>query len=366
MSKSGKHIVIVSSEFPPQPGGIGNHAYNLAMQLSHQDFNVKVIADQRSVNGKEEQVFDGNQPFEIIRIKRYNVRLLMYLKRIQKTYATLKYTHYVIATGKFSLWNVAALSQFRKVRTLAVIHGTEVNFKSVMLRKSIDMSLKKMDKIVAVSNYTKSLISHLNVEVVVIPNGIDLSEWNNNQTTIELQGDPVLTTVGRVSSRKGQLNVIQLLPELIKTFPNIHYHCIGIPSEAEAFIKVAKNLKVDAHVTFHGKLDLEVLKQHVKATDVFVMMSSESKSGDVEGFGIAILEANAIGIPAIGAKGCGIEDAINDGESGVLIPLNDSEQFIRAIKLILKDKSRYQNEARQWAKQHDWSNIITKYTTLLN
>lgn len=367
MSTSSKQIVIVSSEFPPQPGGIGNHAYNLALHLSHQDYSVKVIADQRSTDGREEQVFDSKQPFEIIRIKRFNLRFLMYLKRIQKTYTSLKHTHYVIATGKFSLWNVALLSQLRKVKTLAVIHGTEVNFKSVLLRKSIDFSLKKMDKIVAVSNYTKSLISHLNLDVVVIPNGIDLSEWTEDlQTKIELKGNPTLTTVGRVSSRKGQLNVIKQLPELIKQFPDIHYHCIGIPSEAEAFNNVAKQLKVDAHVTFHGKLEFEALKQNLRATDIFLMMSSESKSGDVEGFGIAILEANALGIPAIGAQGCGIEDAINDGVSGVLVPLNNSDQFINAIKSILKDKSRYQSEARQWAEQHDWSNIITKYRVLLN
>ena len=367
MSTSRKHIVIVSSEFPPQPGGIGNHAYNLALHLSHQDYNVEVIADQRSVNGTEEQDFDSKQPFEIIRITRYKLRILMYLKRIIKTFIRLKHTDYVIATGKFSLWNVAALSLFQNIKTLAVIHGTEVNFKSVLLRKSIDFSLKKMDKIVAVSNYTKSLISHLNVAVDVIPNGIDLSQWHkDNQTKIELIGSPVITTVGRVSSRKGQLNVIHQLPELIKQFPDIHYHCIGIPSEAEAFKNVAKQLKVDAHVTFHGKLELEALKQHLMATDIFVMMSSESQSGDVEGFGIAILEANALGIPAIGAKGCGIEDAINNGVSGVLIPLNDSEQFIHAIKSVLKEKSKYQREAMQWAKQHDWSNIIIKYTTLLN
>ena len=367
MSTSRKHIVVVSSEFPPQPGGIGNHAYNLALHLSHQDYDVEVIADQRSANGKAEQTFDSKQPFAVVRIKRYNLRFIMYLRRIQKTYVSLKHTHYVIATGKFSLWNVALLSQFRKVKTLAVIHGTEVNFKSVLLRKSIDISLKKMDKIVAVSNYTKSLISHLNVEVLVIPNGIDLSEWKkDNQTKIELKGDPVLTTVGRVSSRKGQLNVIKQLPELIKQFPNIHYHCIGIPSEAEAFKTIAKQLNVESYVTFHGQLELYDLKQKVSATDIFIMMSSESKSGDVEGFGIAILEANALGIPAIGANGCGIEDAVNDGVSGVLIPLHDSEQFIKAIELILKNKNKFQNEAGVWAEQHDWSNIIMKYTALMN
>jgi phosphatidylinositol alpha-1,6-mannosyltransferase len=366
LSNSDQQIVIVSSEFPPQPGGIGNHAFNLALHLAHQKYKVKVIADQRSTHGKEELVFDSKQPFDIVRIKRYDLRILMYLKRIQKTYASLKQAQCVIATGKFSLWNVAALSQFRKIKTLAVVHGTEVNFKSFLLKKSIDLSLKKMNTIVAVSNYTKSLISHLNVEVVVIPNGIDLSQWNNDiKTKIKLNGNPVLTTVGRVSSRKGQLNVIQQLPELIKQFPDIHYHCIGIPSEAEAFKAAAKQLNVDAHVTFHGKLEFDVLKQSLLATDVFVMMSSESKSGDVEGFGIAILEANALGIPAIGAKGCGIEDAINSGSSGILIEVNSSEAFCNGMSQILQNTSKFKSGALSWANAHDWSSIIKRYEELL-
>ena len=367
MSKLHKQIVIVSSEFPPQPGGIGNHAYNLALYLNHENYDVKVIADQRSVTGKEERSFDALQPFKVIRIKRRRIRLVMYLKRIQSTYASLKTADHVIATGKFSLWNIALLSRFYKTKTLAVIHGSEVNFKSSLLRKSIEYALKRMDVLVAVSKYTKNLIAHLNVEVAVVPNGINLNEWNPTiQSKMRLKGDPILTTVGRVSSRKGQLNVITQLPEVIKQFPNIHYHCIGIPSEADNFLRIAKQLNVESSITFHGSLDSNQLKEALRITDIFVMLSSESKTGDVEGFGIAILEANAMRVPAIGAEGCGIEDAIANGVSGVLVPLDNTEQFVKAIETILNNKMRYQNEARQWAEKHDWSNIIKEYVALLN
>ena len=111
---------------------------------------------------------------------------------------------------------------------------------------------------------------------------------------------------------------------------------------------------------------MKTLKQILLATDVFVMLSSESKTGDVEGFGIAILEANALGVPAIGSKGCGIEDAIKAHVSGVLIALNDAEEFNDALTEILNEKTTYQHEAKQWAEKHDWSNIINQYKRLLN
>ncbi|MEH1008512.1 glycosyltransferase family 4 protein [Winogradskyella sp. ECml5-4] len=359
------NILIVTSEFPPQPGGIGNHAYNLALHLNNSGHNVIVIADQRSKTGAEEASFDTTLPFSVERITLYNLRFVMYLKRVLLTFKCMRNATHCIATGKFSLWNVAFCRFFIKIKTIAVVHGTEVNFKSSILKKSIDFSLKRFDKIVAVSNYTNSLITHLNASNVVIPNGITISEWENSKEKIELKGEPALTTVGRVSSRKGQLNVIKQLPELIKKFPKLHYHCVGIPTEANNFIKIAKSLGVKSYVTFHGSVDDDKLKQSLEATDIFVMLSSESVTGDVEGFGIAILEANAMGIPAIGARGCGIEDAIKNGSSGILIDVNDTSAFIDGISRILQDSAIFKTESIMWANKHDWSHIIKRYESLM-
>jgi phosphatidylinositol alpha-1,6-mannosyltransferase len=365
MKTSKPNILIVTSEFPPQPGGIGNHAYNLALHFSYNGYKVRVIADQRSKSGVEENDFDSSLPFSVNRISLCKLRFIMYVKRILFTLKYSRRATHCIATGKFSLWNVAFSNFFFKSKTLAIVHGTEVNFKSLIIRNAIDFSLKRFETIVAVSNYTKGLISHLNREVIVIPNGISTSKWINSTEKLKLKGDPVLTTVGRVSSRKGQLNVIKHLPELKKQFPELHYHCVGIPTEADGFISVAKNLNVDAYITFHGSVDAAKLKQILAATDIFVMLSSESRTGDVEGFGIAILEANAMGIPAIGAKSCGIEDAINSGHSGQLIDLNDTNAFRLAILQILQHTSEYKIEAKKWAEQHDWSHIIKHYIALL-
>ena len=366
MALDKKNILIITSEFPPQPGGIGNHACNLALHLFKLNIEVEVIADQRSQKGVEESVFDKALPFMVTRIKRHDFRFRMYFQRFITTHNRLKKTSHAIATGKFSLWNVGLLSLFHKKNTLAVIHGSEVNFNGLLLRKSVDLALKRFNTIVAVSNYTKQLVSHLNLDIQVIPNGIDLGAWRlDGSTSIPLKGKPVLTTVGRVSSRKGQLNVIKQLPELIKQFPDLHYHCIGIPTEAEDFKEIAKDLNVRDHITFHGSVKTEVLKRMLNSTDIFVMLSSESTTGDVEGFGIAILEANALGVPAIGSVGCGIEDAIDTGVTGVLIDPKDGDAFKESIITILNAKQDFQRGAKRWSISHDWSGIIKQYIALL-
>lgn len=366
MKTEKKKILIVTSEFPPQPGGIGNHAYHLALYFSKHNYNVSVITDQRSIDKTEEQAFDKNLPFNVKRISLKGVRILMYLDRLFNTFKAFKNSDCVIATGKFSLWNVAFVSIFFKLPTAAVIHGTEVNLKNLILKKAIDISLKCFNNIVAVSNYTKDLVSHLNREIVVIPNGIDIEKWHSNQlNTHPLKGLPVLTTVGRVSTRKGQLNTIRLLPQLLNVYPEAHYHCIGIPTEAQYFNNEAKKLGVDGHVSFHGAVSENLLKAMLLATDVFVMLSSESKNGDVEGFGIAILEANAIGVPSVGSRNCGIEDAILNGKSGFLISNDNFLEFEQALESIIQNPKFYKNEAKKWAQLHSWDKIITKYIIVI-
>lgn len=362
-----KSILIVTSEFPPQPGGIGNHAYNLALQLVKNGFEVVVIADQRSSDGGEEALFDRDLPFLVNRIPISSPRFLMYVKRLVVLFKMIKKSHHVMATGKFSLWSVGFASLFHGRNYLAIVHGTEVNFKGIMLRKSIDLALRRFTHVIAVSHFTKKLIAHLQLEVTVIPNGHDPEKWRLiSNEIVHLAGNPKLMTVGNVSARKGQQNVIRMLPNLIQRFPELHYHCIGLPTEMTQFKKLADDLQVASHVSFHGRIDDTLLRAMLLETDIFVMLSSETSTGDVEGFGIAILEANALGVPAIGAQGCGIEDAIQVGVSGLLVdPMNGTE-FVEAVEAILNDRATYGIGAKEWARKHEWGDIVKQYIRVLD
>ena len=359
--------MIVTSEFPPQPGGIGNHAYNLALQLAKNGFEVAVIADERSNDGGEEALFDADLQFHVSRIKMSSPRFIMYLKRVVMLFKTISSNQHVFATGKFSLWVVGFASIFYKRNYIAVVHGTEVNFKGSILRKSIEFSLRRFNKVVAVSHFTKKFIEHLKLDVVVIPNGHDPEKWNSSSyEPVRLKGHPKLLTVGNVTSRKGQQNVIKLLPQMIERFPDVHYHCVGLATEVPAFKKLANDLQVTAHVTFHGRVNDPLLHAMLLETDIFVMLSSETTTGDVEGFGIAILEANAFGIPAIGAKGCGIEDAIQVGVSGLLVDPMNGIEFVEAVETIRKNRATYGTGAKEWARKHEWGGIVKRYIEVLD
>ncbi|MEH6535805.1 MAG: glycosyltransferase family 4 protein [Psychroserpens sp.] len=362
-----RRVLIVTSEFPPLPGGIGDHAYNLSKYLQLNDFQVDVITDQRDKDPEIEHSFDSILSFNVHRVNINQMRWIMYLKRIELLFKNIKSTDIIIASGKYSLWIVAFGSLFYTRKYVAVLHGTEVNFSNRVLRLLVNASLKRYSHLIAVSNHTKSLLKKRFLKnSVVIPNGFDMEKFDSNLSkTIELIGRPKLITVGNVTERKGQLNVIKHLPALINKYPDIHYHCVGLPTMAKAFIKVARELKVDQHITFHGRLKQEELQVHLNSCNIFVMLSAVTKEGDVEGFGIAILEANYLNIPAIGAINCGIEDAIDNYKSGILIDPTNTEAFLNGIDEILRNESMYSTAANHWACKHTWQIIIQRYINII-
>jgi phosphatidylinositol alpha-1,6-mannosyltransferase len=201
----------------------------------------------------------------------------------------------------------------------------------------------------------------------VIPNGIDTKEYAAvGVSAQDLSGDPALLTIGNVTRRKGQHRVIRALPRMIQIFPALHYHMIGIPTLKPEMERIAEALGVFGRITLHGKIAARhTMLSLARSADIFIMLSENQKDGDVEGFGIAILEANALGIPAIGAKGSGIEGAIQSGYNGILVDGNKPEETVAALQEILRDYEGYRARALTWAERHGWEKLIREYTSFI-
>ncbi|MFN0036634.1 MAG: glycosyltransferase family 4 protein [Saprospiraceae bacterium] len=370
-------ILLLSSEFPPQPGGIGSHAYNLARVLASAGYAVTVLTNARGKGRAAEQAFDAALPFRVRRTPRSCIALFTYLSRVAGflffLFKNPRCT--VIASGKFSLWMGAAGNLFfPKNRYVGIVHGTEINPDGAFSKWLTRKSLAAYDPLVAVSNFTKNLVlktlPHPNV--VVVNNGFDPEKFmprNPGQASEMLQekhGSPALITIGSLSQRKGQHNVVRALPILRAVFPKVRYHIVGLPNGRKHLEKLAEELGVRDCVEIHGALDDAATSALLHASDVFVMLSENTPDGDVEGFGIAILEANAAGLPAIGSRACGIEDAIRDGFSGRLVNGHDAQELLSALKGILENHSVYAANARLWAEGFTWQQKGKEYLRLIS
>ena len=347
---------IISSEFPPLPGGIGNHAYLLSKYLQLSGYEISVVCDFRKE--KEDLAFDAKQTFKIHRIKRNK---FTQLNRIKKANSLIKQNATVICSGKFSLWIGALLKTFfYKKKFIAVLHGSELKAGNKVLQSLTKWSLKRFDILIAVSEFTKkfALTIEPNLSIEVINNGFEVGQFE--PFLKEMPTVLNLVTVGNLTFRKGQQNVIMALPLLKEQFPDVHYHCIGIPTEREKFSELAQSLGVLDHITFHGILSDTERNTIIKKSSIFLMLSQRIKN-DFEGFGIAVLEANSFGIPAIGSKYSGIADAIKNNYSGFLVDQNDPGDILNAVTKIMKDYSLYSKQAQEWSAHFDWNTIIQHY-----
>lgn len=364
---SEKRILLISSEFPPGPGGIGNHGYNLIKTLKGKGFNVFVLTNLENVTSKEADSFASSQDLHVKYIKRTP---LIQFSRIYHTILLL-FTFkpdIIICSGMYSLWLGGMIHWLSSKKLIAVIHGSEVDRKVSWQRNLTNWALRGFKIVVSVSHFTQSLIHqrHPDQLHVVIPNAVDIQFLDKfkNASFVKLPGNPSILTVGNVTPRKGQHNIIKALPELIKHYPDIHYHCVGLTSFAAQNMTLSKSLGVDAHVTFHGKLSLEKLMSAYRGSDIFAMTSEHQPDGDFEGFGIAILEANYFGKPAIGSLGCGIEDAIVDDLNGYKVDPQLPDNIANSVNKIVKNYDLLSKGSKQWALDHDWKTIADAYIKL--
>ena len=354
---------MITSEFPPQPGGIGQQAHDLAHHLAQRN-EVSLLADRRSQKGDEEADFDARQDFKVVRTPRYALIFFTYIRRLVLGLRLSKTADVVLVSGKFSLWQGGFIRLFHKKPILAVIHGTEVLLANSYLKKLTDHCLTRFDHIIAVSHYTLGLVKHLPLKASsVIPNGIRLDRESSPKKNPDkpLQ----LITVGNLTPRKGQHNVIKALPRLIQSYPQLTYHCVGIPTNKQELQHLTESLSVSEHVQFHGRVSHQEKERLLRESHLFMMLSERTPSGDVEGFGIAILEANQYGVPAIGSKGSGIEDAIKEEFSGKLVDPKDETEVDQAVKTIRNEYPAYSQNSLNWVRRFEWNKVIEEYETII-
>ena len=352
-------ILLISSEFPPLPGGIGHHAYHLSKYLKKAGFDITVLTDVR--HAIQDSAFDEIQPFSVYRIKRDR---LTQFNRIRKAIQLERQSDVVICSGKFPLWLGAFLHLFFRRRFLAVLHGSELKAGGLVTQTLTKWSLRQFDALIAVSSFTKAYALTIDpgLSIEVVSNGIELETFT--ESTTKKAPTLNLVTVGNLTYRKGQQNVIKALPLLKEKFPQIHYHCVGILTEIEKFSALAQSLDVLDCITFHGILTDFERNNILQQATVFVMLS-DIVANDFEGFGIAILEANALGIPAIGSQDSGIADAIKNGYSGFLVNQSDPKSILDAVERILDDYSRLSIQAIDWSIKFDWNIVVAKYIKII-
>lgn len=351
------HVLLLSSEFPPGPGGIGTHAHQLAVQLHQRGWTVTVATQQELADEVAIRAFNQQQPFPIHTLKQFGPAPVKLAYRLAVASALIRRRRpdLIVASGERMVWLAAALRSVHRIPLVAIGHAMEFNVPSRWQRAATRRSFEAATAVVCVSEYTRGQMERSGIRPrisEVIPNGADESRFRLLPTSEGLafrraRGIPddahVLITVGSVHERKGQDVMIRALPRVVEKFHDVRYVMAGVPYRRDAFMALAAKLGVSEHVQFLGVVDAGEIVRALNAANMFVMTSQHTPNGDFEGFGIAVVEAALCGIPAVVSDGSGVVEAIEDGETGLVARISDPSSTADRVIELLGDRTRLFN-----------------------
>ena len=145
-----------------------------------------------------------------------------------------------------------------------------------------------------------------------------------------------LLTVARLVEHKGVDIGIRAFALLAPDYPDLGYAVAGEGEIRPSLEALARSLGVGDRVRFLGGVPDRDLPFLLNVPTVYLGVAREM-SDKVEGFGIAIVEASASGVPVVGGRAGGIPDAVREGETGLLADCEDPAAVAAAVRSILDD-----------------------------
>ncbi len=336
---------VLTLDFPPlQDGGIARWMDELARGLVAEHHPTSVLTRG---NKPIARAHDAQHPAQVVRLPGHGWvrRHRAYLR----LYAPFLGRHLDDRVVHAATYGVAApllgAIRRRRARLVVYVHGLElVEAHDDRERAVVADVLSAADVVVANSGRVRELAigagaPAAKVHVVapaidpgrITPEGPDLRDrWG--------VGDrPVILTLGRLIPRKGQDVVLRALPAIRARVPGATYVIAGRGPDRERLEALVRELGLGEAVVFAGFVAEGELGAAYRSADVYAMIARETED-DVEGFGITYLEAGAAGRAVVGGRSGGVDDAVVDGATGLLVPPTDVAQVADALARILEDR----------------------------
>ena len=165
----------------------------------------------------------------------------------------------------------------------------------------------------------------------VVYNGVDPGLFSPNPAEMEAF-DPEILMVGNLQRSKGHELVLRAVENLRSSFPRLRCRIIGEGPDRAHFEALARELGMGPQVQFAGRQSRSEVAEAMRRCSVFALPSRN------EGLGCVYLEAMSCGKPAIGCRGQGIDEVIEHGKNGWLIPANGLDELVQGLSALLGSK----------------------------
>jgi phosphatidylinositol alpha-1,6-mannosyltransferase len=361
-------ILLITMEYPPDRGGVGNYYYNLVRNFG-EEVKVDVLVNKSEIQNSKSETNSNNQnPKPKIIKKKFFYKLFWprWLKlfwQVRRLVKDKKYD-YLWAGQVLPVGTVAYLiNKFYKIPYFVSAHGMDVLMpqRSNKKKKLLREILSQAKFITANSNFTRDKIFELGVlkdkVKVIYPCGhvnqsvsnLPADKINEVKSRLKLQNKKIILSVGRLVARKGFDLMIKAMPHLLEDYDNLVYLIIGDGPDKERLGGLIGENRLKGKVYLINDVSDDFLPLFYQLADVFVMPCRQAEA-DVEGFGIVFLEAAAFGTPAVAGNSGGVPEAVLDQRTGLLIDPRSQFELVGAIGKLFENDDFYRQLAAEALK----------------
>lgn len=333
-------IAIPTADFPPIEGGISTVTVQVSRELAAQGHEVIVVAPQIG-NTKH---FDASEPAAVVRYRGYGLGWLRYVPMARVAAPYIDAADCVVAI------NVAyggVLARRSRKPYVVFAYGYEfLKFRrNWPIRRLLLRVYNDACRIVAISSFTRTALIDFGVAAekidVILPGAPTVSGVQNRleptQTGPHNGTGPIILAVGRFVPRKGHETLIRALPRVLDTFPDATLVLVGRGPRLHHAQALVHDLGMADRVQFLSNISEQALAEQYRKCDVFALPAGEEPGGQVEGFGLVYVEANAYGKPVVAGRSGGTTDAVLHEETGLIVEPNDPDAVADALLRILSN-----------------------------
>lgn len=372
MSGSARRFTIGIAGYS-HPGGSGVMASELARLLAERGHAVHFIADAppfRCAPSLDNLVYhEAPAVFPApSRHPSYTLALAAKMAEVaRRCRLEILHLHYALPHTPAAILARGMLGETERPALVTTLHGTDVTgaHRDPAVAEVTRYSIRASDAVTAVSRFlqrTAGIVFPENSGIEWIPNFVDrrafMSAPRRARADFASENELLLMHISNFRPVKNPLDTLRVLAAVNRERP-ARLVLVGDGPELPAVWSEAGRLGVQKRIRLLGsRIDVQSL---LACADVFLLPSSQ------ESFGLAALEALACGVPAVTSDAGGLPELIENGRSGYVVPIGDSDTMARrvlALALDAKTLEGHRAEARQRASQFDAERVVPMYEAL--
>lgn len=315
--------LLLVGPLPPPAGGMANQARLLRERWLGSGARVAFVQTNAPYRPRWVAGFRGVRAL---------FRLVPYLRALWRASARSDVLH-LLANSGWS-WFLFALPAvvIARVRGLAVVvnyrGGGADRFLAGAGRLAVPV-LRRVDALVVPSAYLQQVFHERGIGSRIVPNVVDVGRFRWRAPKAVVPPRPRLLVARNLEPIYGVDTAIRAFRDVLGVHPQAELVVAGSGPERDALGRLATRLGVAARVRFTGRLDADAMAEQYASADLLLNASR------VDNMPNALLEALASGVPVVSTDAGGIPAMVSDGDTAVLVAVDDVDGLANAALRVL-------------------------------